>query len=632
MAALLPDFDAFLTSWRESVVEGDPSTTELGRRFAHKIVTQWLDAPESGLEIVYCDGAGDGGIDIAVLDVGPEDEAAGQPGHTWYLVQSKHGTAFSGNRTLLVEAQKVIETLDGRRGGLNSFAEGLRERLAVFRAQAGQNDRIVLVFATERPLTPDQRITLNDIRTIGRGHLGGMFDVETISVETIYARLSEEAAEPGLRVPLHSHLVPSGADLLVGSTRLADLYQFLIVYRDATGDLDGIYEKNVRRFLGGRGKVNKSMQETLRDAPERFGLYNNGITVVASDWKENGNAIELIEPYIVNGCQTSRTIWEVFNRYYRAGGTGVNPEVEAWKARATDGAVVTKIVKVGAGGEQMLQAITRYTNSQNAVREKDFLALSGDFASWKREMADRHGIYLEVQRGGWDSQKALQNANPSTRQFSQHVNAADLIKVYGAGWLGEAGLAFGKNPPFLPGGAVFKRITALPEEGQAAFGVEDLYACFLLQQAADSLDFGRGGPPARRQSRFIFYMITVSLLKDVLNRVHRSTEHRDISVAMARVMQDGTARSALIDQAVELIDSYFTQGSEDSVWEEPALRNAHFGDINAFLKAEKFGRSRDFTPKLFDGLALTHKAMAKAYNGQPSARDTIAAAAADATL
>lgn len=343
------EFGDFLTSWRESVVAGDPSTIELGRRFAHKVVTDWLDAPESGLEIVYCDGAGDGGIDLAVLDVGPEDEAAGQPGHTWYLVQSKHGTAFAGARTLLVEAQKVIETLDGRRTGLNSLAEGLRERLGVFRSQAGPNDRIVLVFATERALTPDQRIILSDIRTMGREHIGGMFDVEAISVETIHARLGEEMAEAGLRVALRSHLVPSGPDLLVGSTRLADLYEFLVGYRDETGDLDGIYEKNVRRFLGGRGKVNKGMQDTLRDAPERFGLYNNGITIVASDWTQDGSTVELVEPYIVNGCQTSRTIWEVFHRYYRAGGTGINPDVEAWKERAGNGAVVTKNRKSWSG-------------------------------------------------------------------------------------------------------------------------------------------------------------------------------------------------------------------------------------------------------------------------------------------
>ncbi|MBK8025745.1 MAG: AIPR family protein [Chloroflexi bacterium] len=67
----------------------------------------------------------------------------------------------------------------------------------------------------------------------------------------------------------------------------------------------------MRRFLGGRGKVNKGIQATLLSHPERFGLYNNGITLVVSDFERNGDSWSLVEPYIVNGCQTTRTIWEV---------------------------------------------------------------------------------------------------------------------------------------------------------------------------------------------------------------------------------------------------------------------------------------------------------------------------------
>lgn len=85
-----------------------------------------------------------------------------------------------------------------------------------------------------------------------------------------------------LTIGIDAHVVPSGDDLLVGSIGLVELYEFLGRYRVKTGDLDQIYEKNVRRFLGGRGKVNKGMQATLREAPERFGLYNNGITLVVS--------------------------------------------------------------------------------------------------------------------------------------------------------------------------------------------------------------------------------------------------------------------------------------------------------------------------------------------------------------
>ena len=229
--------------------------------------------------------------------------------------------------------------------------------------------------------------------------------------------------------------------------------------------------------------------------------------------------MNLIEPYIVNGCQTSRTIWEVFHQRLDSGGTGVNPEVEEWKRRAKSGIVVTKIVKVGNSGETLLQAITRYTNSQNAVREKDFIALTGDFRTWQQELGSRYDIYLEIQRGGWDSQKALQSHSPNTKTYVKSANAADLIKVYGSGWLGEAGLAFGKNPPFLPDGAVFKRILNNDPDYGRPFGAVDLFAAYLLQQGANAFGFGRGAEkPSRRQSRFLFYLVTIDLLKDALSR------------------------------------------------------------------------------------------------------------------
>ncbi|MBV9250288.1 MAG: AIPR family protein [Acetobacteraceae bacterium] len=46
-----------------------------------------------------------------------------------------------------------------------------------------------------------------------------------------------------------------------------------------------------------------------------------------------------------------------------------------------------KVAQVGNEGEFLLQAITRCTNSQNAVRERDFLALTNDFRSWQSELA-----------------------------------------------------------------------------------------------------------------------------------------------------------------------------------------------------------------------------------------------------
>ena len=626
------DFEQFRESWLSTVQEGQPSTRELGRRFAVKLVTQWLDASEQSVDFVLCDGSKDGGIDIALLDTGPDasNEETEVSGHTWYLVQSKYGSAFTGVGTLLAEGQKVIDTLDGKRAKLSSLAEGILEQLTNFRNGSGPSDRIILVFATERPLSESENRALLDLRAMGRARIGPLFDVETVSIFTIYARLQDESvaeAANRLTIELDARVVPSGVDLLVGSIGLFELYDFLGRYREKTGDLDQIYEKNVRRFLGGRGKVNKGMQATLRDAPERFGLYNNGITLVVSGYAEAGSKISLIEPYIVNGCQTSRTIWEVFHQRLGAGGTGVNPEIEAWKRRASDGVVVAKIVKVGNSGEALLQAITRYTNSQNAVREKDFLALTIDFRDWQKELSDAYGIYLEIQRGGWDSQKALQNHNANTKTYIKHANAADLIKVYGAGWLREAGLAFGKNPPFLPDGSVFKRIVNGEADQKRPFGAVDLFAAYLLQQGANGYGFGRGtDKPSRRQSRFLFYLVTIDLLKDALSRGSYPTDLATLSDSLVIILQDDNARAALLEPSIEVIDSYFTPGMEDTVFDEPAYANAFNTDLNAFLKWEKLGKAEDASPRLKSSLAITKKFMGSKVGGNPSQRSILISA------
>lgn len=632
-----PEFIDFREEWLADIRQDGLSTTELGHRFARKILTQWRDVDEASDDVVYCDGAGDGGIDIAYLDRDGEvnDENDGSAdGHTWYLVQSKYGGAFQGTSTLLEESQKVIDTLDGRRDRLSSLAEGLQERLKTFRRQASDRDRMTLVFATEEPLNEEQSRALGDVRAMGRERFDGIFDVEAVSIETIYSRILEDTSpDPShSQIPLTADLASSGDDLLVGAVSLLDLYDFLKTYRSTTQDLDQLYEKNVRRFLGNRRKVNKAMQQTLREEPHRFGLYNNGITIVVTDFEKNGNdTVDLTEPYVVNGCQTTRTIWEVLRQRLESGGTGQDPETAAWREQVRKGVVVLKLVKVGADGEDLLQKITRYTNSQNAVSEKDFLALTRDFRTWQRQMAEKYNVYLEIQRGGWDSRRALQRQNPTiTPQFDEAANAFNLLKVYGAGWLGEAGTAFGKNAPFVPEGRIFKKVTN-NEVDYEPFEVEDLYAAYLLQKAADKYQFGRRAPKStRRQTRFLFYMITVELLKDIIIRAGISSAPlpKNFTRSLLKLCQPNNedALNALLDTAAEVVDEYLTYGTDDSIFDEPAYNDRFNNDLNAFLKWEQLGKSKEATPRLRSLIGGYRKTLGWSPAGQPSRRDLITAA------
>lgn len=612
------EWSQFKEEWLADIVQGHPSTVALGNRFAHKLLTQWRDIEATNADVIYCDGSGDGGIDAAFLEIDYGTDTSLET-HTWYLIQSKYGKAFQGSSTLLKEGQKLLDTLDNSSKKLSSLAYGLLEQLSTFRRRASERDRIVLVFATEEPLTNAQRKTLRDVRAMGRERLGPIFDVEAVSIDTIYRRTLEDMVSSSrqIKVPLAANLTQAtdgSDDLVVCSVSLIKLFQFLESYQEKTGDIDQLYEKNVRRFLGGKGRVNKAIQQTLKEEPEQFGYYNNGITIVVTDFSisENG-ALRLTDPYIVNGCQTTRTIWDVCRQRLKSGGTGFSRELQDWEQRAEKGIVVAKIVKVGEAGEDLLQKITRYTNSQNAVKEKDFIALVSDFRSWQRELADRYNIFLEIQRGAWDAQRAYQKQHPSEHKFTEFANASDLLRVYGAGWLGEVGHAFGRNAAFLPSGEVFKKIVNT-DDGNDLFTVDDLYAAFHLQQAADAYRFGRTGPETRRVTRYLFYHIVVEVLKGLLVRANLPVSRRGLTDALKKIFTSGQ-QALLLDNAIEAVDEYLTPGTDNSIFDEPQFKRVN-NNLNAYMKSEQIGKGEIYKRLLADYGRQLGK-------GKPSAREIL---------
>lgn len=591
--------DEFKNEWLQDITDGNPSTTKLGNRFSQKIITQWLELDEYSDDITFCDGACDGGIDIAYLQKGEVSESGEQEGDVWYIVQSKYGSAFQGTNTLLAEATKFFDTMTGHRPKLSSLSENVTERLRTFVRNSSYKDKFILVFATTDSMTDKEKRTIEDIKILGKTKIGQFFDVEVVSVETIYNRISEkeEESEDKLCIKLEGKLVSSGNELLVGSIKLFDLYKFLKEYKAATGDLDLIYEKNVRKFLGNKRKVNKGIEKTLLEKPERFGLYNNGITIVVNDFTDEDGIFYLTEPYIVNGCQTTKSIWGVLAKKLESGGTGYDAELEEYKRKLEEGIVVVKVVKVGSQGEDLLIETTRYTNSQNSVTEKDFLALERDFRNWADQMAAKYNVYLEIQRGGWDSRKALQKQNPTiTPFFEEHVNCFDLLKVYSSGWLGEAGLAFGKNPPFSPGGTIFKQIV-----NDKQFGLNDLYAAYIVSKEAERFKFGKGAEKSTRgQTRYLYFMVFIELLKDVILKADLGEYYTDKHYYTKCIINFYKPENIIVfrelqENAIQVIDEYMISGGENSYTKEPKFISS--GDINSFLKWEQLGKE-DSTPIL----------------------------------
>jgi hypothetical protein len=187
-------------------------------------------------------------------------------------------------------------------------------------------------------------------------------------------------------------------------------------------------------------------------------------------------------------------------------------------------------------------------------------------------------------------------------QFETYANLFDLIKVYCAGWLHQPGLAFsGGTHIFSPGGPIFKEVS----EGPKAITAVDLMAAFLLQKAAAKIKFGREAEKdkkdSRRQTRFLFYSITIRMVRDMLEFKNKPMTPVHISKALKKILEsdDQSAQQALLQNAVLLIDDYMKSSEEEidhTVYKEKFFREFCGRDLNQFFK--HIGKTNAETPEL----------------------------------
>lgn len=132
---------------------------------------------------------------------------------------------------------------------------------------------------------------------------------------------------------------------------------------------DRLLEKNVRSFLQVKGAVNKGIRDTLRDEPDMFLAYNNGISVTAESVDivrdENGKpSIRSIrDMQIVNGGQTTASI---FNAHH-------DKKIVADLSKVFV-QMKLSVITDPEDMDKIVPRISAFANTQNKVQVADFSA------------------------------------------------------------------------------------------------------------------------------------------------------------------------------------------------------------------------------------------------------------------
>ena len=534
-----PPLDGFRENISESIqeyAENSKSEVEKGNNFLQWVLTRVFEATEDDAADAIVDGANDLGID-AYLPVDFSD-------NTIRLFQSKYGTSHSLEAiTKFKEDAKRLLTKDitKMRPELAQLVTKIKEK----------NLKVKCCYVT------NQKVEYED-------EMVEVIDEEKI-IQNLWDRIKKPAAGKKSSIKLERML--RHENTILGILKLRELTEFVSKSRDY------VFESNIRQWMQFKTTVNKGLRETLQNNPNKFFFYNNGITIVVSDFAELGeNIIEMHAPQIVNGAQTSNSILDHSKR-----------------TKNMDGSMTVTIIK--ANDEEEQNNITKYRNSQNSVRGKDLVSLM-DFHKSIKSQLKNCGYFYEIQAGSFDTKTkskqleysgdvAYNNYLPDNHK--KVIVAKDAIQSLVAGIEQRPTESYSSPSQFLPRGSKYDQIfnDNLKDDYRII-----LYPYLVKEFAKKSLKYGKqGGHKTKRYATLFFVAVYFRILHkkileskadfklDVrkLEPIFRSFKLNNRILKITDVIVTKFLEDTVVDDEIELANTkhnFFSQ----HVWNDTMLR------------------------------------------------------------
>jgi hypothetical protein len=181
-----------------------------------------------------------------------------------------------------------------------------------------------------------------------------------------------------------------------------------------------LFARNVRGFLGST-QINRGMEETLEKEPEYFWYYNNGITIVCDEAKQESsrgrNILRVTNPQVINGQQTTRTLAREVRKGPRA-------------------SVLVRVIRVprDANGdsnsfETLVSRIVSATNWQNAIRASDLMSNDRRQVEIERQLRKLNYLYLRKRMTKGEARRAAGSRHlhlVKKEELAQAVAGCDL--------------------------------------------------------------------------------------------------------------------------------------------------------------------------------------------------------------
>ena len=166
-------------------------------------------------------------------------------------------------------------------------------------------------------------------------------------------------------------------------------------------DLSKYFNDNVR----GKLKVNKKIQYTIKNEPENFVKYNNGINITGNV-EDLTNAILITDPIINNGQQTITTLIETKKNLDK---------------------IILPIKITNENNMEIKAKISQYTNEQVKVKAVDILSLNSEIRLIQQLLYKNNQYFLEIYTSG---KKGYNEIIKKIYPKNNIIKLLDFLKLY----------------------------------------------------------------------------------------------------------------------------------------------------------------------------------------------------------
>ena len=311
-----------------------------------------------------------------------------------------------------------------------------------------------------------------------------------------------------------------------------------------------IFESNIRKYQGAKGSINKKISKTLEEDPRNFFEWNNGITITVDDVSIKNNELFLKGAQIVNGAQTSKSILN-----------------KKKKANNVDAEVLVTVIKTK--DEEQQRKITKYRNSQNAVKGKDYVSLQDYFISIHRQLT-RLNYCFEHQQGLWlnltPSEKAKFQGDETLNKYLPvrkdrcRIKDDSAIASFVSYFEQKPHEVYGGISKYLPNGSKYE--TVFNDELECDFRYF-LFPHLIREFAKHQLGYDRKNTQTKnkRYAQNLFVAVTARVIhKNILGK---NDEFKNDIVELEKIFQN----VGLCEKILRVTDRVITKYLEDSAVE-----------------------------------------------------------------